>query len=243
MELTAVLHCISQMQGSGLNQTHGLALCRGDLSPTDCEDCIVQASNDMIKECPFNKGAMILHEACTVRYSNKNFLGQTLNNIMLCTTSEKNVNGAIPEFGQKTQEFLSQISLEALLQPKFYKAGKLDIEIYGTVYGYAQCSEDLSLTNCNKCLMKSLAYLRECGEEKDGVSVYSGNCRVRYDIYPFLNDEHSSTTAPTPTPVPSPVEISPYLAPESSAHGLEPGLCIVIGLLSLFLTYYYYAIY
>lgn len=225
-------------KGEGLNQTHGLALCRGDLSPTDCGDCVYHAINDMIIECPYNKGAMILHETCTVRYSNQNFLGQTVDNTMLCQTSQNNVNDVTPEFDQKTQEFLNQISLEALLHPNMYKAGKLEIDMHSTVYGYAQCSRDLSLMQCNECLTDSLAYLEECGQEKEGASVYSGNCRVRYEIFPFLNDEYSSTPTPTPSPIPADA-MSPYPDLESSAHCLELGAHIVIGLLSLFLIHYY----
>ncbi|XP_061350549.1 cysteine-rich repeat secretory protein 38-like [Gastrolobium bilobum] len=224
-------------KGEGENRTHGLALCRGDLSPMDCSNCVEQAINDMLKDCPYNKVAMILHEDCTVEYSNEDYFGQTMHNSMLCLTSTNNVSDPSPEwFDQKTQEFLSIISQEAVLDPNLYATGKSEIDEYSTIYGYAQCNRDLSRMDCNECLNDSLAYLKACDEKKEGVRVYSGICRVRYEIYPFLHDEHSST--PPPTSSPTPDANSPYPAPEDgSAHGLETGIFIFIGLLSLFSTH------
>ena len=45
----------------GLNpyQTYGLALCRRDVDATDCKTCVSEASNEISKRCPYNKGAII----------------------------------------------------------------------------------------------------------------------------------------------------------------------------------------
>ena len=45
----------------GLNpyQTYGLALCRRDVDATDCKNCVSEASNEISKRCPYNKGAII----------------------------------------------------------------------------------------------------------------------------------------------------------------------------------------
>lgn len=56
---------------------------------------------------------------------------------MLWLTSENNVSDpSLKYFSQKTQEFLGQISHEAVLNPNFNAAGKSEIDEYNTVYGW-----------------------------------------------------------------------------------------------------------
>ena len=226
-------------KGEGTNRTHGLALCRGDLSPQDCWNCVVHACNEMLTFCPNNKGATMFHENCTVRYSNEDFFGQTMNISWFCWRSHRNISGPIPMmFGQRVQEFLGQVSEEAVLHTKMYASGMEELDEFNTAYGLAQCSRDLSSMDCKRCLNESLAYLAlpQCGQEREGVRVYSEICRVRYELYPFLND-HSHYPIPIPLPPSSvPDAVSPHPAPTSSSHGFHAGT--LMGLSSLLLTYF-----
>ncbi|KAE9593052.1 putative Gnk2-like domain-containing protein [Lupinus albus] len=225
-------------KGEGENRTHGLALCRGDLSPTDCKNCVVHASNDILTFCPNNKGGIVMHENCTVRYSNHDFFDETMNNVLLCIQSSKNVNGSDPiiviQFSQRIQDFLSKVTEEAVLNPKMYASGKSEIDEFHTAYGLAQCSRDLSRLACNKCLTQSVAFVAhpDCGEGKEGVKVYSEICRVRYELKPFVNDKH------IPLPPTSYDAISPQPQPVASSHCLDASVVIVVmGFLSQLLSY------
>lgn len=231
-------------KGEGENRTHGLALCRGDLSPADCRSCVINASNDILTFCSYNKGAMIIYENCTVRYSNEDFFGETTNNIMLCFKSQNNVNVDVDPniamlFSQRIQEFLSKVSEEAVLNPKMYASGKSEIDEINTAYGLAQCSRDLSRVDCKKCLNESVAFvaLSECGQEREGVRVYSEVCRVRYELKPFLNDK------PLPLPLSPPTTsdaISPQPVPIASSHCLDAArILLLMGLLLHLLSHYF----
>ncbi|CAK9316245.1 unnamed protein product [Citrullus colocynthis] len=41
------------------NQVNGLALCRGDVLPANCKNCVATASQEIQERCPNKKGAVI----------------------------------------------------------------------------------------------------------------------------------------------------------------------------------------
>ncbi|OIW08416.1 hypothetical protein TanjilG_03092 [Lupinus angustifolius] len=227
-------------KGEGENRTQGLALCRGDLSPTDCKNCVVNASSDILTFCPYNKGAMIMQENCTLRYSNQDFFGETLNNDMLCMKSSENVNMGEPNISillsQRIQDFLSKVTEEAVLNPRMYASGKSEIDDFHTAYGLAQCSRDLSRLACKECLTQSVAFFAhpDCGKGQVGVKVYSEICRLRYESKPFVNDK------PIPLPPTSYDAISPQPQPVASSHCLDAAaVLVVMGLLSQLLSHHF----
>ncbi|GAV79958.1 Stress-antifung domain-containing protein [Cephalotus follicularis] len=42
----------------------------------NCKACIVDAGAEIIKRCPYNKGAVIWYDNCLLKYSNMEFFGQ-----------------------------------------------------------------------------------------------------------------------------------------------------------------------
>lgn len=55
-----------------------------------------------------------------------------------------------------------------------------------TIYGMAQCSFDMSQTNCRKCLERNNYYFRRCFYNKLGGRVLGRSCSFRFEYYPFL---------------------------------------------------------
>ncbi|KAG5516588.1 hypothetical protein RHGRI_037342 [Rhododendron griersonianum] len=49
---------------------YGLFLCRGDLTPAACQDCVAYASRDIVERCPKSKWVTIWYDECMLRYSN-----------------------------------------------------------------------------------------------------------------------------------------------------------------------------
>ncbi|KAM3382782.1 hypothetical protein P3S68_008357 [Capsicum galapagoense] len=62
--------------GKNYDQSNGLSLCRGDASSDDCKTCVLDASEELGKRCPYDKEAIIWYDNCLLKYSNKNFLGK-----------------------------------------------------------------------------------------------------------------------------------------------------------------------
>jgi hypothetical protein len=61
-----------------------------------------------------------------------------------------------------------------------HAAGELEL------YGLAQCTQDLSGVDCQKCLDGAIGELRNCCNGKRGGRVVGGSCNVRYELYPFV---------------------------------------------------------
>ncbi|THG00535.1 hypothetical protein TEA_012234 [Camellia sinensis var. sinensis] len=56
-------------QGDYPDKVYGLFLCSGDVPASVCQNCINVASNEIVKDCPFKKVAIIWYDECLIRYS------------------------------------------------------------------------------------------------------------------------------------------------------------------------------
>nr|POE49779.1 cysteine-rich repeat secretory protein 38 [Quercus suber] len=167
-------------------QTYGISLCRGDVATTDCKTCVKEASNEIHRLCPYDKGAIIWYDNCLLKYSNKNFLGQIDNENLFSLLNVQNVSDPTI-FNQKTRELLSQLATEASVTTKKYAAGHIELGESTNVYGLAQCTWDLSSNDCFQCLEDAIGQLPSCCDGKEGGRVVGGSCNIRYEIYPFLS--------------------------------------------------------
>ena len=70
------------------------------------------------------------------------------------------------------------------------------------LYGLAQCTQDLSEDDCNRCLRIAISNLPTCCTGKQGGRVLTPTCNVRYELYPFYRE---LATAPPPAPPPAPL--------------------------------------
>ena len=169
-------------------QTYGLALCRGDIAAADCKACVNEASNEIHKRCPYDKGAIIWYDNCLLKYSNKDFLGQIDNENWFYLLNVQNVSGPTI-FNQKTRELLSQLAKDASFTVKKYAVGELKLGLGEStkLYGLAQCTWDLSTIECFQCLYNAIDQLPSCCDGKQGGRVVGGSCNIRYEIYPFVS--------------------------------------------------------
>ncbi|XP_062162935.1 cysteine-rich repeat secretory protein 38-like [Alnus glutinosa] len=167
-------------------QTYGLALCRGGVEATDCRTCVNQASAEIHKRCPYNKGAIIWYDNCLLKYLNTDFLGQIDNQNKFYLLKLRNVSEPT-SFNQKTSELLSLLAKEASATPKLYADGELELGESRKLYGLAQCTWDLSSSDCFECLDGIIGELPRCCDGKEGGRVVGGSCNIRYEIYPFVS--------------------------------------------------------
>ncbi|KAF3951092.1 hypothetical protein ACB098_07G042800 [Castanea mollissima] len=167
-------------------QTYGIALCRGDVAAADCKACVNDASNEIHKLCPYDKGAIIWYDNCLLKYSNKDFLGQIDNENWFFMSNVQNVSEPTI-FNQKTRELLSQLAKDASFTTKKYAVGELELGKSTKLYGLAQCTWDLSTIECLQCLDDAIGQLPSCCEGKEGGRVIGGSCNIRYEIYPFVS--------------------------------------------------------
>ncbi|KAM4097985.1 hypothetical protein ACJW30_07G043200 [Castanea mollissima] len=169
-------------------QTYGLALCRRDIAAADCKACVNEASNEIHRRCPYDKGAIIWYDNCLLKYSNKDFLGRIDNENWFSLLNVKNVSEPTI-FNQKTRELLSQLAKGVSFTVKKYGVGELNLGLGEStkLYGLAQCTWDLSTTECFQCLDDAMGQLPSCCDGKQGGRVVGGSCNIRYEIYPFVS--------------------------------------------------------
>ncbi|CBI28970.3 cysteine-rich repeat secretory protein 38 [Vitis vinifera] len=170
--------------GLNADRSNGLALCRPDVSNTDCKACVTEASTEILKRCPDYKAAIIWYDNCLLKYSNMDFFGQ-VDHQKFYSFNEKNVSNPA-SFNQKTRELLSRLVEEAFVAPNMYATGEVDLEESKKLYGLVQCTRDLSTIDCKQCLDDAVSEVPNCCDGKEGGRVATGSCNIRYETYPFV---------------------------------------------------------
>ncbi|KAK2424425.1 cysteine-rich repeat secretory protein (DUF26 and DUF1204) [Trifolium repens] len=168
-------------------QAYGLALCRGDVSTSECKTCVTEASNEIQSRCPYNKGAIIWYDYCLFKYSDTDFIGKIDNSNKFYMWNLNIVNDTTT-FNYKTKDLLSQLAHKATMNPKLYATGEAELENSKKLYGLTQCTRDLSSDDCKNCLDIAINELPNCCDGKEGGRVVGGSCNFRYEIYPFVKE-------------------------------------------------------
>ncbi|KAJ1382484.1 Gnk2-homologous domain [Sesbania bispinosa] len=174
------------MGSVGQNQNaYGLALCRGDVSASECKTCVSEATKEILSQCPNNKGAIIWYDNCLFKYLDEDFFGK-IDNTNKFFTSSGQAPGDPTTFNNMTKDLLSKISYKASMDPKMYATGELNIGGSQKVYGLA--TRDLSSVDCKKCLDDVVNELPNCCDGKVAGRVVDGSCNIRYEIFPFVKE-------------------------------------------------------
>ncbi|MFS8015399.1 putative Gnk2-like domain-containing protein [Helianthus anomalus] len=196
--------------GQTPNQANVIALCRGDIEPVDCRGCINEASARIRDTCPNQNGAVGWYiDTCMLRYSNVTILGTNPDTSrvreLINTSNATNVD----QFNQALNQLLDQLRTEASSGGSLRKYATNNTNGPGTtrIFGYMQCTPDLSENQCYSCL-DSAANAIDKGRR--GARVYYPSCTVRYESSKFLND-----TVDLAPPSPPPTQSSPPPPPSS----------------------------
>ncbi|XP_060211467.1 cysteine-rich repeat secretory protein 38-like [Lycium barbarum] len=172
--------------GKKPDRSHGLSLCRGDVSSEDCKSCVLDASQELVKRCPYDKEAIIWYDNCLLKYSDDCFRGEIDNRYKFYMWNRAVVSN--PEyFNSKTKELLGSLVDEAYWVQNMYATGEMKIGENEKLYGLVECTRDLSNEECKKCLEGIISELPRCCAGKRGGRVVGGSCHFIYEMYPFVN--------------------------------------------------------
>lgn len=191
----------------------GLFLCRGDVSPELCGDCVVFAVNDTLSRCPEEKESIIWYDECMLRYSDQNlFLESSLQNgtngIILYNT--QNVTSIqINRFSDLLLSTMNQTATKAASSSGKFETIEVNFTALQSLYGLVQCIPDLTRQGCLSCLEQTISLLPT---DKIGGRVVMPSCSSRYELYLFFNEtvirspppQLDSTSTPPPISIPSP---------------------------------------
>ncbi|CAA2956867.1 cysteine-rich receptor-like protein kinase 10 isoform X1 [Olea europaea var. sylvestris] len=209
------------MVGRGLpNTVYGLFLCRGDVNTDVCQQCVENATTEVLQRCPKEKGAAIWYDYCTIRYSNESIHSRPEDSFTLYIANVQNITDEPNRFKQLLEETMNEITSEAANSNpsgKRFATKTAHFTASVSLYTLAQCMPYLTSGDCDNCLRNAIPQLITCCDSRKGGRVIGESCNIWYEIYPFFN----STVAPPPPP--TPVQ-PPLLSPTPNIPPVQPPL-------------------
>ncbi|PON88151.1 Cysteine rich receptor like kinase [Trema orientale] len=220
-------------QDSGTDVVYGSFLCRGDLTPGDCRSCVETARDVVQRNCPVEKVAVIWYDECMLRYSNASYFGKMdvapgvyLWNIQNITDPDGRFNQLVGDTMNTVIRSAASAEADAS-KIKYFAKKEANFSAFQTLYTLAQCTPDISKSDCNICLGEAVGRLPICCTGKQGGRVLFPSCNVRFETYQFYNID-----AAPPPPVrnlPPPPPPPPASSTASQGNGkISPTTIIAI---------------
>ncbi|RDX76114.1 Cysteine-rich receptor-like protein kinase 26, partial [Mucuna pruriens] len=178
----------------------------GDLKPDECLKCLNDSRVAVTQSCPNQKEVILWSGACTLRYSNRSIFGVLNTQPTLELIYTLNVTGSVDQFSEALQKLMTNLTNIAVSgdSRRKYATGSTPAPQFQTIYGYTQCSPDLSSQDCAQCLSEAISLIPHCCSGKAGGNVLKPSCRIRFDPYVFYGPTLKlDTNAPPTTPPPS----------------------------------------
>ncbi|GMY37066.1 cysteine-rich receptor-like protein kinase 10 [Fagus crenata] len=182
----------------------GLLLCRGDLTPAACQDCISNATKDIQNRCPLDKVVLIWYDECTLRYTNESNLNDLVPYVNFFNNNQNVAEADLDQFDgllTGTMKLLAQTAANSQSNKRFATSANKYINSL-TLYSLAQCTPEMNVSFCLTCLDSAIASLPTCCSGKLGGKVFLPSSNIRYELYPFFNYTASSPTHIPPPPPP-----------------------------------------
>ncbi|KAF8086799.1 hypothetical protein N665_0612s0019 [Sinapis alba] len=198
--------------GQEPNRVYAIGMCIPGSTVQDCSDCIKNASEDLIQNCPNQTNAFRWPgdpTLCLVRYSNTSFLGSADLDPPAVLTNTGDIKSNLTEF-TKTWEDLVVGMIDAASTAKstpssssnHYKADIAPTRALENIYALMQCTPDLSSGDCDNCLRQSARDYQSCCSQKQGGVVMRPSCFFRWDLYQYSKAFDNITVASPPPPSP-----------------------------------------
>jgi Salt stress response/antifungal len=172
------------------NKIMGLVLCRGDVSSSACSSCLSQATEDIQNLCPYDKEATIYYDFCLLRFSNQNFLSSTDNTQRVYMWNTQNITGSKSMFDRYVN-YIMNITADyaAFNNSKRFGSAQLNLSkvTFPETYGLAQCTPDLSRSDCASCLNSLISEMPKWFSGRQGGRILGLRCSIRYEIYTFYS--------------------------------------------------------
>ncbi|KAG1331493.1 cysteine-rich receptor-like protein kinase 10 [Cocos nucifera] len=179
----------STMIGQFPNQVYGLAICRGDVNASLCLSCLVAASHDIVRLCPYKIEAVVCYSPCLLRYSNLWSLATTEETQRIVMWNVGEIMTGRPLFEKLRNELLSAMADWAAYNSTMrFATGEVNFTTdIPTIYGLVQCVPDLWASKCWQCLQDSFKWIQTNFPWAQGGRVLQVRCYFRYELYLFYD--------------------------------------------------------
>lgn len=191
---------------------YGLYLCRGDISDAVCHDCVQRASTDILDKCPNKKESVIWYDQCMLRYSNRSIFSlmeETPNARQRSINPVDDPNSFIPVVEDSMTRLVNRTAYNssgamfATAETKYNGSESM-------IYSLAQCTPDLSKSECHQCLKDASSGI--ASEAFIMAERHFPSCNVRYSTSLFYG------VSPVDAPAQSPAATSAPPPPGEEKH-------------------------
>ncbi|KAG8635263.1 hypothetical protein MANES_16G014800v8 [Manihot esculenta] len=179
---------------------YGLFLCRGDIVPLKgvCQECVSAAAKAIVQDCPKKKASIIWYDECMLRYSNESFFSQVEEDP---SYAKWNPGPPVNE-SERLTELATTTMRDVATRAANDRSGKrfgteqVNFTSSQTLYTLVQCTQDLSVADCSKCLREAIGALPYCCYGRRGGRIIFPSCNARYELYPFYRVENLQSPTP-----------------------------------------------
>ncbi|XP_062150555.1 cysteine-rich receptor-like protein kinase 29 [Alnus glutinosa] len=191
--------------GESPDEVYAIGLCRGDLKPDKCRNCLNISKDTLTLQCPVQKEAIVFYEECMLRYSSRNIFStmdetpeypwmSKLYNISDYSADEK------VQFGKDLPNLLQNLRGRAAAGGSLRKfaVGNASAPRSQTIYGLVQCTPDLSEQDCNGCLSGAIDNFLKAYADRLGGRILRPSCNFRYENSSFFDPTAYALPSPPP---------------------------------------------
>ncbi|KAK7391019.1 hypothetical protein VNO78_19299 [Psophocarpus tetragonolobus] len=183
---------------------YGSFLCSSEITPKQCQHCVIQATKRISSLCAMAKEAIVWYLLCYVRYSDRRFFSIVEESPKLSFMNDQDYVGNVGLFNNIVWDMMNDLRSEAASASNKLADKSVNITEKHKVYGYAWCLPYLSKDNCSWCLSDCIAEIPTgCCRGKSGGRIIYPSCGVRYELYPF-HQSNSRNASNSPSPFASP---------------------------------------
>ncbi|KAK4485116.1 hypothetical protein RD792_007726 [Penstemon davidsonii] len=130
------------------------------------------------------------------------------------------------QFNSNLRTLLDNLKIQAASGGSLRKvaAGNITGPDFQTIFALVQCTPDISLEDCQKCLYSASLDIPKCCYARTGANILFSSCYLLYDVDSFYNQsrlEELVRVPPPPQPVPvlsPPVTTPPVPSPPPGIH-------------------------
>ncbi|KAI8537771.1 hypothetical protein RHMOL_Rhmol09G0050400 [Rhododendron molle] len=204
----------SSSEGVNPDTVYAMALCRADIEPDTCRECIINATAQL-RSCPDGKvpagwpeydpkdmEGIVWYDYCMVRYSRKAIKGVMAGDPRVFGWNVHKNATSVETFKNALSKLLNDLRVRAAeggTGRKFASDNALGPDNI-PIYAFTQCTPDLSHQDCDDCLQRAIEDIPNCcGFGPVGGRVLKPSCNFRYENASFLGmipeDQGNETTA------------------------------------------------
>ncbi|MCL7041473.1 hypothetical protein MKW94_003797, partial [Papaver nudicaule] len=196
------------------NAAYGMYQCRGYITLEECRYGVESAAKEVLLRCPNIKQAIITYkELVVLKFSDQLFFSIMQEKPLFTLPNAKSVTNPDefnPQFDRLANDLVSEVasngvssSTSSSTNKRLFATRSIDVTRSQKIYGLAQCTSDLSVSNCTQCLRGEIDDVGKRFRGRIGARVICMSCFFRYELYPLYLPDTTSPPFSSPMIPPS----------------------------------------